>query len=307
MFRARLTIAVTSFLLSWATVGPLWAQDLSAQYQGQYQGQNPVTPQQDTAQATVVPVTENAAFVQALAAALGDDADALSFYTARGFAPLWTGPGDADRRAALFAALGFAPAHGLPAARYDARALAEDLRRAATEGDRGRAEAAITRAYLDYARDVHAGVVRNPAKLDKWMQRKGTPIEPGVLLSRIDSEDAASILASLPPQMPEYAALMREKAVLESLLGQDAWGGQVPPGKLVPGDQGRAVAALRDRLAHLGYLTPGMGDVYDADLEAAVKEFQADHGLNDDGVAGVGTISEINMQPEDRLKSVVVA
>jgi L,D-transpeptidase YcbB len=63
----------------------------------------------------------------------------------------------------------------------------------------------------------------------------------------------------------------------------------VPSGAtLKPGATGEAVNVLRQRLG----LAPG--NKYDAPLAAAVKEFQAVHGLKDDGIAGAGTIDALN-------------
>ena len=47
--------------------------------------------------------------------------------------------------------------------------------------------------------------------------------------------------------------------------------------------------------------------VYDADMEKAVQRFQVRHGLEVDGVAGEGTMAEINIDPQARLRSVLVA
>jgi murein L,D-transpeptidase YcbB/YkuD len=63
----------------------------------------------------------------------------------------------------------------------------------------------------------------------------------------------------------------------------------VPEGPtLKPGSTGDRVAALRTRLG-----LPA-GDSYDQALAAKVKEFQAVHGLKDDGIAGTGTIEALN-------------
>ena len=66
---------------------------------------------------------------------------------------------------------------------------------------------------------------------------------------------------------------------------------------------------LRARLARLGYVVPatetpegGYGD----DLVAAVKAFQHDYGLNDDGVAGGRTLAALNAPAEARLEQVMV-
>jgi murein L,D-transpeptidase YcbB/YkuD len=50
-----------------------------------------------------------------------------------------------------------------------------------------------------------------------------------------------------------------------------------------------------------------VSQVYDAELERAVSLFQFDNGLEQDGVAGAGTIKEVNKQIEDRLPNLLVA
>ena len=74
---------------------------------------------------------------------------------------------------------------------------------------------------------------------------------------------------------------------------QQSWGDlpelTIPSGPgLKAGAKGERVALLRQRLG-----LPA-GDSYDAALSARVKEFQAVHGLKDDGVAGAGTIDALN-------------
>ena len=74
---------------------------------------------------------------------------------------------------------------------------------------------------------------------------------------------------------------------------RQTWGSlpqiEIPAGPtLKPGSTGDRVAALRTRLGL------SEGDSYDAALAAKVKEFQAVHGLKDDGIAGSGTIEALN-------------
>jgi murein L,D-transpeptidase YcbB/YkuD len=57
----------------------------------------------------------------------------------------------------------------------------------------------------------------------------------------------------------------------------------------------------------MGYLDHSISTQYDGTLQAAVQQFQTDHGLAPDGVAGTGTITEINRPAETRLEQVVVA
>lgn len=72
----------------------------------------------------------------------------------------------------------------------------------------------------------------------------------------------------------------------------------VPPGPaLKAGDRGARVALLRQRLAASDDLAAGTGpaDLFDGAVAAAVKRFQARHGLPETGVAGESTLAALNV------------
>lgn len=247
-----------------------------------------------------------APYAQAVAVALTEDALLADFYRARDYATLWTGAEDAARRAALFSAFDGAAAHGLPIARYDAASLRAAFAAAVTEGDRGRLEVRMTRAFLDYASDVATGVLV-PEEADAAIHREVTRLDPLRLLAQVDRGDAAALLRSLPPKAPEYARLMKEKLSLDARIAAGGWGAPVMADALSSGDTGAAVVALRDRLVAMGYLRRSATAIYDRDMQAAVQRFQIDHGLTADGRATADTLAEINISPEERVKSIVVA
>jgi murein L,D-transpeptidase YcbB/YkuD len=253
-----------------------------------------------------VRAAEPPAFVQALAAAASEDAAIAEWYRTHDYRTLWTGAADAARREALISALSAAADHGLPVARYDADALRASLRAAATEGDRGRAEMALTRAYLAWAHDLTSGAVE-PARIDKGILREIPVIDPSVLLSRMATGDPEVVLDRLLPKSPAYLNLMKAKIGLEADIASGGWGPEVSAAPLRPGDTGPAVVALRDRLVRMGYLAPSATGVYDRAIEAAVVEVQLNHGLTADGVANDATLAEVNKGPRERLKSVIVA
>lgn len=249
---------------------------------------------------------EHPAFIRALAEAAASDPVIADFYAARHFAPIWTGPADAARRGALLQALGQAPDHALPPARYDAAGLAQALRRAVTEGDRGRVEVAMTRAYLAWAHDLRGGLL-DPARVDSGIVREIARPDPALLLAAIASGDPVSTLHGLLPASAEYSRLMRARFELSRALEADAWGPDLAAGAVKPGAKPAAIVALRDRLAAMGYLGAGSSASYDARLRQAVQRFQADHGLRATGIADTDTVAEINIGPEARLQSVIVA
>lgn len=248
------------------------------------------------------------AFKQAVAEAAALDRDIADFYRETGYAPIWTGPEalDQSRRRALLAALDTAAAHGLPAARYDVPGLLAMLADVRSARDLGKVEVAMSKAFLTYARDVQTGILK-PGAVDDDIKRE-VPLRnrKGYLTDFVKASPDA-FLRALPPHNPEYTRLMKGKLTLERLIERGGWGATVPGKKLELGDSGPAVVALRDRLIAMGYLARTATRSYDAEITMAVQKFQAAHGLDTDGVAGGGTLTEINVAPEERLKSVIVA
>jgi murein L,D-transpeptidase YcbB/YkuD len=219
-------------------------------------------------------------YAHALAEAVSDDPALAAYYRDHDYADLWTGADDADRRAALLAAFAGAGDHGLPTRRYDPAALIESFKAARTEGDRGRVEAAMSRAYLSYARDLSSGAL-TPKKVDPGIVREIARPEATALLQAIAaSPTPRSYLQSLAPAAPEYARLMKEKLLLEAKGG---WGPEIAASALGPGDSGAAVLALRNQLIARGYLRPTAVAGYDQTLLRAVQRFQLDNGLTADG------------------------
>ena len=248
------------------------------------------------------------AFKQAVAESAAQDRDIAAFYRTNGYQAIWTGPSeqDASRRKALLAAIETAPDHGLPASRYDAEGLMVLLKAVRSPRDRGFAEVALSQTYLRLARDMQTGMLE-PRKIDSGIVREVPHRDRVSYLTGISRGNPVEFFKSLAPATPEYTRLMKEKMRLERLLATGGWGQTIPAKSLKPGQSGAEVVAMRDRLARMGYLHRTPSRLYDAGIQKAVQQFQLDHGLEADGVAGPGTVNELNKGVEDRLKSVIVA
>ncbi|WP_424933566.1 L,D-transpeptidase family protein [Amaricoccus macauensis] len=247
------------------------------------------------------------------------------FYESRDFQPYWTA-GSAAPLAALRAAIGTASAQGLPANRYDLSALE------ATDGaPEGAAavplELAAMRAYLQWGGDLTGGIVR-PLSVDDEINVRPERATAGDLLGRLADGSASDVLSGLEPQDPDYAALMAERKRLTAMAQDGGLGPRVPTGpSLHVGESSPRVVALRDRLAKLGYASETEGDArtalvetagapdaapafdataFDPRLEAELKAFQRDQGLNDDGVAGPRTLAALNVSVADRIRMIDV-
>ncbi|WP_104069809.1 L,D-transpeptidase family protein [Albidovulum inexpectatum] len=229
------------------------------------------------------------------------------FYREHDYAALWTAPEAQVRRGALISALERAEEHGLPSFAPRSRDLLARLGAMQTQADRAQLEVAMSAAFLDYARALHSGVL-TPAKVDPGIVREVPRLDPLKLLQDFARSEPRAYLRALAPQVPQYDQLRRAMLDLREVIAAGGWGPAVPGGKkLAPGDTGARVVALRDRLIRMDYLRPTLSAVYEREIQKAVQQFQLDHGLTPDGIAGPSTLAEINVGPEERLRSVLVA
>ncbi len=247
------------------------------------------------------------AFKQAVAEAASEDEMLAAFYRERDFAPLWTSAEDAERRASFLASLSRASDHALPARRYDLDGLKADFHGVASERDRGLLEVRMSRTFLQYASDLHTGVL-TPSRVLDTIKRQPPELDKAEMLARLgEGADPAAILRGVMPSAPEYSRLVRARMELQDQIARGGWGDPVPASRLDPGDTGSAVIALRDRLIAMGYMDRSAGASYDGMLQEAVQRFQRAHGLDEDGIAGERTLRAINVSARERLRSVIVA
>jgi murein L,D-transpeptidase YcbB/YkuD len=210
---------------------------------------------------------------------------------------------DARRVAALIDALRDAPAHALPIDRYAPDRLAA-LPPGAPETD-----AALTDAFLRYARDVSSGLLEPRRVAPEIKVAPPRPDRDALLGDLAVAPDPAAFLAGLAPRSPEYAALRAAYAAALREIAAGAGGDAVPGGPTLRlGDAGPRVVALRARLAAEGHVPTDPADParFDAGLELAVRAFQRTAGLNDDGAVGPATLAALNAGPVDRARKIAV-
>lgn len=248
------------------------------------------------------------AFKQAVAEAAAKDKDIAAFYQANKYKSIWTGRGgkDRQRRDALLNAVTNAADHGLPVSRYNPQQLKALLKQARSPRDRGAVEVEMSRIFLTYARDLQTGVL-TPSKVDREIVRQVPLRDRLSYLTNFSKSSPKRFFKALAPTAPEYARLMKAKLTMERQLAKGGWGQAVPAKSLKPGQSGNAVVILRNRLQVMGYLKRSSANSYDGAMQAAMQQFQLSRGLNPDGVAGPGTMAEINRPIEQHMQAVMVA
>jgi murein L,D-transpeptidase YcbB/YkuD len=242
------------------------------------------------------------------------------FYENRRFEPVWQEPARLD---ALVAAVADLVDDGLEPANYHLDSLQSyrlDRRMGTplTPQDRADLELVATDAFMLAAYHLYLGAV-DPRQLSPQWNFSERPIEIERGLAALDERLAAGkVRETLDAARPQHAWYQRGRDRLREYRAIEAAGGWpvVPEGAtLRAGMTDPRVATLRARLTVTrDYPQPTATttapaadaagtdpDLYDAPLEAAVKFFQARHGLAADGAVGPGTLRALNVTVSKRL------
>ncbi len=230
----------------------------------------------------------------------------VKFYENDGFAPLWvTNEGLNDKAKRLLTLLSKADEEGLNARDYLPASLSSyDVSGDSigkSPADLARLEIELTAAALEYSHHVSAGRVK-PIRVSELHTIKAKPVKPsGVLVKLKTSTEPDTYLASLQPLMPQYQNLKKALAKYRKSSNGEEQAVFIPGGKLIKaGGSDARMELVAKRLQQLGYYNvPAQqsGDdntFYNPELVTAVKDFQKQSGLNDEGIIGRLTLGALN-------------
>jgi len=157
-------------------------------------------------------------------------------------------------------------------------------------------ELLLSDAFLRLAADEAAGRL-DPATLELRDPPPDLRSELRDALRRVFTGAAPGpVLQGLAPQDADYRGLRRALARYRELAARGEPPPVAPGPALSEGDGGPRVAALVRRLQSAGFLArePAAHERFDADVDAALRRFQAERGLTVDGVAGPATLAALN-------------
>jgi len=230
--------------------------------------------------------------------------DAL--YARRNYEPAWTDP---EMVKQLFDQVLRSVDHGLNPEDFHAKLLGMRLKQGARSDDpayRADTEILFTDALARLAITLQFGKL-DPTGLDPaWnFSRKIIRQDPLAYFNMVlETKTVALTLATLGPQNPHYRWFRDGLKEYRSIMAGGGWQVVSSGPVLQVGDSGPRVAELRQRLKVSGDLTGpdnANPEIFDTDLEAAVKHFQMRHGIDADGKVGPGSIEELNVPVETRI------
>lgn len=228
-------------------------------------------------------------------------ADLLRIYEAGGFQPVWVlSPGASERAATLAQLPGFAARQGLEPGRYIARVPSADAEAATIALE----DIAATQALLRFAQDLRGGAVVSSSMGPDWSIQPDAFDAASAVVSATNHPGLDGFVAALPPLYAGYRRLVQSLAEYEAIAARGGW--PVVPGdaELMPGAGDSREAALRERLRIEGDLQPQDADA--ESLQAAVRRFQARHGLTQDGRIGRATLRALQVDTAGRIGQIRV-
>lgn len=248
--------------------------------------------------------------VSALGRMLSTDRTLSSFYRQRDYTLAWTRETD---RIALLNAIAAAERHGLSPADYHFSRLERMAAIDPAELDRDTAaemDLLLTDSALLLASHLLDGKV-HPESLQPLAMANGRDQRIDHLLARILAQrEVEAGLNQLAPTEPGYQRLLLAREEVKALIGK-TWTPVADGATMRPGTEDPRLPLIRQRLAVLGdYPAPERdssrdpGSFYDNTLVSAIRQFQARHGLEDDGLIGGDTLAALNLTPAERLAQI---
>jgi len=223
------------------------------------------------------------------------------------FQPAWSSPAMVEE---LLTAVRGAPSHGLDPADYHLEAIEDRLAAGHWQSDdsiaRTDLELLLTDSLARLAFTLHYGKL-DPERLDPvWnlSRSMNNPDPVGLFEQVLRTGRIADFLRQAQPEGLFYERLREGLAEYRRIADGGGWP-TVPDGRLLKvGMSDPRVPTLRERLEatadYTGDSAPG-STIYDEPLEAAVKQFQARHGIDPDGKVGPRTMEELNIPAEARV------
>jgi murein L,D-transpeptidase YcbB/YkuD len=165
----------------------------------------------------------------------------------------------------------------------------------------------MSRAFASYASRLLEGRVPWAQERGDWHRKERSP-RVGLFFDQLGgwgarrtfdaiARSADGGFISFGPALAKYRTIARA----------GGWPRVSAGAPLGPGDRSQRVRELRRRLAVTGdSRSTSDSDIYDAELDRAVRAFQERHGLAPDGRVGSRTLEALNVPVEDRIRQLEI-
>jgi murein L,D-transpeptidase YcbB/YkuD len=242
---------------------------------------------------------------------------ANALYLQGEFAPIWIREGGLTMQAGeMIAILVHADVDGLDPEDYDGSRWEKrlvQLQRPHTSADEARFDVALTVCAMRYASDIHGGRTPRAARVPLDVTPKQLNVSQFVR-DLTNSLDLRAEISTIEPPLIGYKRLRASLKRYTELASKDD-GTELPAprdGILFENSNYEGVHRLAELLRIFGDLPDNVviqegSTKYTAELVAAVKRFQARHGLRADGYIDPDTLDDLNVPLSARIEQMRLA
>ncbi len=172
-------------------------------------------------------------------------------------------------------------------------------------------ELLTTHAVLSLAEDLSRGRFTASEADPDWHIPQPSFDTVNFLIDALASNELTQKFHKLAPQKPSYQLLKQTLAHYRKLAKKQVVWTKIPDATIIdPGETHQTIPLIRKRIAEAYHtdqvkayeLTDFDSPYYDEELEAAIKAFQAQHGLNMDGVIGRLTTHALNTTLDRKIR-----
>ncbi|GAA3766206.1 L,D-transpeptidase family protein [Flavobacterium ginsengiterrae] len=164
----------------------------------------------------------------------------------------------------------------------------------------------LTYNFELYLNHLYKGKL-DPKKLyTNWDLEEKTFDVNTVLIKAFNNDKLDSIVENIQPKADTYKQLLKSLEIINSFPDEDLQTIKDVK-KITLNDTSSALINIKKRLLYWKDMSgkDSLTDKYDKKTFEAVKKFQARHGLADDGVIGIGTITALNYSKERRKQQII--
>jgi murein L,D-transpeptidase YcbB/YkuD len=241
--------------------------------------------------------------------------EALQSLYGAGNVTLWSRGGQETSQArALLRELAGAEAYGLEPKDYHASDVSQLIATSGAPADAAqwaRFDMRLSAAALRFIADLHYGRV-TPESAGFKLQRPRLPFDLAEAVKKVAAaSDVPAAIATVEPPFYHYGLLKTALAQYRKFAAESPqWKPPPPPpAKLRVGDTYAGAPQLRHMLLVIGDLSPEHAapaddPTFDAALSFAVRNYQARHGLAQDGLLGKATYAALRTPPAQRVRQI---
>lgn len=164
----------------------------------------------------------------------------------------------------------------------------------------------LTYNFEKYLNHLYKGKL-DPKKLyTDWDLDEKTFDVNNVLIKAFNKNKLDSVVDNIQPKSETYKQLLQSLQIINSFPDEDIQAIENVK-KITLKDTNNALINIKKKLLFWKDMSgkDSLTDKYDQKTFEAVKKFQARHGLADDGVIGIGTISALNYSKERRKQQII--